>query len=496
VSELLEARGVQKAFGGVAALLDGSLSVRAGEIHAVLGQNGAGKSTLMNVLAGDVARDGGTITLGGAAYAPRSPLEARKAGVAMVHQELSICPHLTVAENVMLTDLPSKGVAIDFQMMREKARKALDPLAGKGRIDVDVLARELSPASLQLVEIARALAGESCRVLLLDEPTSSLAAGDVERLFDVLRELRSRGDLAIVYLSHFLEEVKAIADRFTVLRDGKTVGQGDVATTPIETMVELMAGRPVEALFPRSQRTPGDVVLSVVDLAGDRAPKKASLELRKGEVLGLAGLVGAGRTELLRCIFGLDEVRAGTIKVGAHLGPASPAERLDEGVGMLSEDRKAEGLCLGLSIAANLTLSKLDDLGPGPLILAAKEDAVAKRWIDKIGVKCRDPEQTIGELSGGNQQKVAILRLLHHDVDVLLLDEPTRGIDVEAKAQIYALIDELAARGKAVLVVSSYLPELVGICDRIQVMSRGVLGEARDARTTTEAALLREATGA
>jgi ribose transport system ATP-binding protein len=492
----LEARGVKKAFGGVAALVDGTLSVRAGEIHAVLGQNGAGKSTLMNILAGDVVPDAGELTLGGARYAPGSPLEARKAGVAMVHQELSICPHLSVAENVMLFSLPARGGVVDVAAMRTRTAEVLDPLAGKGAIDPDAPARELSPASLQLVEIARAIADPSCRVLLLDEPTSSLAAGDVERLFDVLRGLRARGDLAIVYLSHFLEEVKEIADRFTVLRDGATVGQGDVESTPIGTMVELMAGRPVEQLFPRSAHTPGDVVLSVASLAGDPMPKKASLELRKGEVLGLAGLVGAGRTELLRCIFGLDAVRSGTVKVGLAVGPASPARRLDQGVGMLSEERKGEGLCLGLSIADNLTLSKLDGLGPGPLVLAANEDATARRWIQKLGVKCQGPEQKISELSGGNQQKVAIARLLHHDVDVLLLDEPTRGIDVEAKSQIYALVDELAQRGKAVLVVSSYLPELVGICDRVQVMSRGALGPSHDASATTEATLLREATGA
>ncbi|HVY45519.1 MAG TPA: sugar ABC transporter ATP-binding protein, partial [Minicystis sp.] len=334
------------------------------------------------------------------------------------------------------------------------------------------------------------------RVLILDEPTSSLGAGDVTRLFDVLRGLRARGDLAIVYLSHFLEEVKAIADRFTVLRDGATVGEGDVASTPVERMVELMAGRPVAQLFPRSARTPGDVVLAVRDLAGTRAPKRASLELRRGEVLGVAGLVGAGRTELVRAIFGLDAVRGGQVKVGAYAGPASPWRRLEQGVGMLSEDRKGEGLAVGLSIADNMTLSRLEGLGPGPLVVASREEEVARALVTRLGVKCRGPAQKVSELSGGNQQKVAIARLLHHDVDVLLLDEPTRGIDVQAKAQIYELVDGLAAAGKAVLVVSSYLPELLGIADRIQVMTRGVLGAPHDARTTDETTLLREATGA
>jgi ribose transport system ATP-binding protein len=344
------------------------------------------------------------------------------------------------------------------------------------------------------VEIARALAQASCRVLILDEPTSSLAAAEVKRLFAVLRRLQGEG-VSVLYVSHFLEEVKAIADAYTVLRDGRTAGAGAMEGTDAQTLVEKMAGRAVETLFPRSDRAPGEVVLELRDLAGAVKPKRAHLALRRGEVLGIAGLVGAGRTELLRAVFGLDPVRAGTVKVGAFEGPASPGQRLAQGVGLLSEDRKGEGLATALSIADNLTLSTLSRLGPVGFVSGRRQRAAAQRWIAELGIRCQGPAQRAADLSGGNQQKVALARLLEHDVDVFLLDEPTRGIDVGSKAQIYALVDELALAGKAVLLVSSYLPELLGICDRIAVMRRGELGPARPARDLTEHMVLLEATG-
>jgi ribose transport system ATP-binding protein len=495
----LEVRGVRKAYGGVPALADATLDVARGEIHAVLGQNGAGKSTLMNVLAGDTRPDGGHVLLDGAPFTPGSPLEARRAGVLMVHQELSLCPHLSVAENVMLGELPTRNGLVDREAMHRRAAEVLAAFVAPGEppIPVDAPAGDLPLAAQQLVEIGRALSQRSCKVLILDEPTSSLASADVERLFVVLRALRAGGDLAILYLSHFLEEVKAIADGFTVLRDGATVASGRVADVTAAELVERMVGRPVDALFPRTARAPGEVALAIAHVAGERGPRDASLVLRRGEVLGVAGLVGSGRTELLRAIFGLDRVRSGEISVLAHVNAhATPAERLAEGVGMASEDRKAEGLCVGLSIADNLTLSRLEGLGPGPFMLPSRQAAAAAKWMERLGVRAVGPTQPVGELSGGNQQKVALARLLHHDVDVLLLDEPTRGVDVEAKAQIYALIDGLAARGKAVLVVSSYLPELLGMCDRVHVMARGALGPAHDVADVDEASLLAEASGA
>jgi ribose transport system ATP-binding protein len=413
----------------------------------------------------------------------------------MVHQELSLCPHLRVDENILLGVEPTRLGIVRKKAMEERVRAVLAPMLGEGtRIEPEMLVGDLPPASRQLVEIARALAQESLRLLILDEPTSSLGKGDVERLFTVLRGLRERG-LTILYVSHFLDEIEALTDGYTVLRDGKSVGAGRMAETAQSTIVEQMVGRQIEELFPRSARSPGEVLLEIGDLAGEHKPSAASLTLRRGEVLGIAGLIGAGRTELLRAVFGLDPVKRGTIKVGAHLGPATPAARWAEGVGFLSEDRKGEGLSTAMSIADNLTMTRLGDLGPWGFISSARQNAVTRRFIDTLSIRCQGPEQAIADLSGGNQQKVALGRLLYHDVDVLLLDEPTRGVDIGSKAQIYKLIDEQACAGKAVLLVSSYLPELFGICDRIAVMCRGTLGPARPVGETSERAVLREATG-
>jgi ribose transport system ATP-binding protein len=493
----LEVRGAKKAFGATLALGGVDLAVRAGEVHALVGENGAGKSTLLKILAGAQPMDAGEMRLDGAPYAPETPADARKAGVAMVYQELSLCPHLTVAENILLGAEPTRFGFVRRRELVKRAREVLAQLAGEGEAPIDPEARvgDLPPAAQQLVEIARALAQSSCRVLILDEPTSSLAGADVKRLFAVLRRLRAEGT-SVLYVSHFLEEVREIADAYTVLRDGRTAGAGAMEGTTPNALVEKMAGRAIDTLFPRSERTPGEVILDVSDLAGQKKPARASLALRRGEVVGIAGLVGAGRTELLRAIFGLDPVRRGAIKVGAYAGPASPARRLAQGVGLLSEDRKGEGLAVRLSIADNLTLSTLDRLGPAGFIREARMREVTQRWIDTLAIRCRDPEQPVADLSGGNQQKVALGRLLHHDVDVFLLDEPTRGIDVGSKAQIYALIDRLATSGKAVLLVSSYLPELLGVCDRVAVMRRGELGPARPARDLDEHAVLLEATTA
>ena len=492
----LEVRGAHKAFGPTRALEGVDLTVAPGEVHALLGENGAGKSTLLHVLAGAIPLDAGEVRLEGAPYRPAGPRDARRAGVAMVHQELSLCAHLTVAENVLLGAEPTRAGFVRRADLEARAARVLAQLAGDGpAIDPRAMVGRLPPASQQIVEIARALAQSACRVLILDEPTSSLGAGDVARLFAVLRRLRDEG-VSVLYVSHFLEEVREVADAYTVLRDGQRVDSGRMADTSNAKLVEHMAGRAVEALYPRSPRTPGDVALHIEDLAGAARPTRASLTLHRGEVLGIAGLVGAGRTELLRAVFGLDPVRRGEVRVGAFVGPASPARRLAQGVGMLSEDRKGEGLALSLSIAENVTLSMLDRLGSLGFVSAEKQRAVARAEVERLGVRCRDVDQPVRDLSGGNQQKVALGRLLAHDVDVALLDEPTRGIDVGSKAQIYRVIDELALRGKAVLFVSSYLPELLGVCDRIAVMRRGELGPARPAAGLTEHALLLEATGA
>jgi len=491
----LVARGVSKRFGDARVLDDVSLEVRSGSVHAVLGENGAGKSTLMKILAGALGADAGTLELDGAPYAPSDPRVAREQGVAIVYQELSVCPHLTVAENLVLGAEPARFGWISRGAADARARRALAALgADTARLPLAARVGDLSTAEQQLVEIARALSLDDCRLLIVDEPTSSLGGDDVERLFRTLATLRSRG-LGIVYISHFLDEVRAVADDYTVLRDGRVVESGSVAATTNDALVAAMAGQAVERAT-GSARTRGEVLLTVHELGGERRPERASFSLHRGEVLGIAGLVGSGRTELFRALFGLDPVRRGEVRIGAYRGPASPFERLASGVGLVSEDRAREGLALDLSVSENLTLSRLAPLVSRGLLSPEREQSAAERWLRELDVKAKGSSQRVRELSGGNQQKVALARLLHHDVDVLLLDEPTRGIDVRSRAEIHRLIDTLCAQGKAVLMVSSHLDELLQVCDRVAVMHRGVLGPARPARELTERELLHEAAGA
>jgi ribose transport system ATP-binding protein len=495
----LEMRGICKRFGATVAIDDVGVRVAGGRVLALVGENGAGKSTLMKVLSGAIKPDAGQMWLDGVSYRPSNPLEARWAGVAMIYQELSLTPHLSVQENIMLGMEPATLGVIRRRQVRQRAIEAIKEFDNP-ELTPDARVSKLSVGSQQLVEIARALA-IGCRVLVLDEPTSSLTQQDVERLFELIGRLKRQGK-AIVYISHFIEEVKRVADRVTVLRDGKVVGSNNVAAITTDEIISLMVGRQVEELYPRSTRQPGQVILEIEDLAGLEKPESASLKLHRGEVLGIAGLVGAGRTELLRSLFGLEPVRKGRIRLGVYTGPASPVRRWMQGAGILSEDRKEEGLALSLSVADNVTLSRLKGFGPLGLVLPGRQDRAARRWIERLGIRCRGPREPVSSLSGGNQQRVALARLLQHDVDVLLLDEPTRGIDVAAKAMIYGLIDALAsgspAQGrepKAVLMVSSYLPELTGVCDRVAVMCRGRLGPTHRIDEVNEHKLMLEATG-
>jgi len=340
----------------------------------------------------------------------------------------------------------------------------------------------------QVVEIARALASNA-KVIVFDEPTSSLSRHDVECLFATIRKLRCEG-LAIIYISHFLEEIRRVCDRFLVLRDGQTVGGGDVAASTDAQIVAMMVGRSVGELFPYVAHEPAEALLSVDALSGRKLPCQVSLQLRRGEILGIAGLVGAGRTELLRSLFALDPVRAGKVRIAAFAPAATPRARIRAGMGMVSEDRKREGLAQQRSISDNLTYSRLGPYSWFGWLNLRRREAVVQQWIGRMAIKARSPRQAIAELSGGTQQKVAIARVLHQEADVLLLDEPTRGIDVGTKAEIYRLIGELAAAGKAVIFVSSYLPELLATCDRVGVMSRGRLREIRPAKQWTEEEVL------
>lgn len=477
VSPRLILRDIRKAFGATQALGGVSLEVAPGEVHALIGENGAGKSTLMKVLSGVIHPDAGSMELEGAVYRPTDTLDARRHGVAMIYQELSLAPHLPAWENIVLGAEPHRWGWIDRSAAKARAREVLARLAHE-HLDLDRPAAQFSIAEQQVIEIARALL-TSPRVLIMDEPTSSLTQADTERLFQVVRQLQAQG-VSIIYISHFLEEVRQVAQRFTVLKDGLTVGTGDIATTDLGEIVRLMVGREVTDLYPA--RTPrfGAPVFALPE-AG------RSLEVRAGEILGVAGLIGAGRTELLRAAFGLDA--AAGIR-------ATPASRWREGVGFLSENRKEEGLMLPLSVAENMTLTTFSQLARAGWLPPRRLATAAAPWIARLGIKTRDAAQTVGELSGGNQQKVAIARLLAHGTKVFLLDEPTRGIDVGSKAQIYELITQLAGEGCAVVLVSSYLPELFGLCDRIAVMRRGSIVDCRPVAEWSEQTLMTAAIGA
>lgn len=482
-----EMRGISKSFGATIALNDVNLQVAPGEVCALVGQNGAGKSTLMSILSGAIQPDAGSMILDGAAFRPRNPLHGRRSGVAMIYQELSLAPDLSVEENIVLGMEPTRFGCVQRDDMRRRAKDALGQLH-HSEISPETAVSELSVAEQQLVEIGRALA-IGCRVLVLDEPTSSIAREDVLRLFDIIRSLKQQGH-AIVYISHFIDEVKEVADRFVVLRDGCNAGGGRILSATRKQIVEMMVGRPVEELYPRTARTAGAPVLEVENVGAG----STTFTLNRGEVLGIAGLVGAGRTRLLRTIFGLESVKNGRVKAAYFSGRPTPSQSWQSGLGMLSEDRKGEGLAMGLDISDNLTLPRLRGFGPGPLVIPSRQSSIARQWVERLGIRCRDERQAVSELSGGNQQKVALARLLHCDVDVLVLDEPTRGIDVSSKAQIYELIDQLVASNKTVLMVSSYFPELIGICDRVAVMHRGKLGPARPVSEIDENQLMLEAT--
>lgn len=482
----LAMRGVRKAFGPVQALAGVNLEVRPGEVHALIGENGAGKSTLMKVLSGAHRADGGAMELDGASYAPTGPLDARAHGVAMIYQELTLAPHLTVLENIFLgREQRGRLGRMDRKAMRPAVEAALARLEHPD-IRPETLVAELSTGARQLVEVARALVGDA-KVLVMDEPTSSLSRQDTERLFKVVDRLRADG-VSVIYISHFLEEVEEIADRFTVLRDGETVGSGVIGEVELERIIEMMVGRSLDEVFPQVPHEQGEVVLRAQSVRGPHLLQDASFELHAGEIFGIAGLVGAGRTEMLRVLQGLTPLQGGRFDYCGSAGKARYP------CGLLSEDRKEEGLALNLSLGENLTLGHAAPLMQGPWLSHARRRAVTRQWIDELAVRCAGPDQAIGDLSGGNQQKIAFARLLHAGVPVLLLDEPTRGVDVGSKVEIYRLMGRLAAQGKALFVVSSYLPELLGVCDRIAVMHRGVLGPARPVAECSEHGLLEEAT--
>jgi ribose transport system ATP-binding protein len=464
--------GIDKHFPGVQALKASGLEVLPGEVHVLLGENGAGKSTLMKILCGQYAADEGEVVFCGSPIKPTGPLDAERLGLVMIHQELNLVPGLTVAENIFLGHEPTEGGLIADGRMSTEARDLLHRL--RCEIDPDLPVSELSVAEQQLVEIARALQRRA-RLLVMDEPSAALSDAEIEALFAVIRDLVSDG-VPVIYISHRMPEIFAIGDRVTVLRDGHTVGTRTVSETEVAELIQLMVGRTITERVPKREVALGEVALEVDGLIAARFPKPISLSLREGEILGVAGLMGSGRTELARAIFGADPMDGGTVTVaGKTLSGHGPVESIAAGLGFLTEDRKQQGLVLQCTVTENITLTSLDEVSRAWAIDLGAQDELAQTEVDRLHIRVASLDQKIVNLSGGNQQKVVLARWLAARCRVLLFDEPTRGIDVGAKAEIYELIGELVEHGVAILLISSEMPELIGLSDRIAVMHEGSL---------------------
>jgi rhamnose transport system ATP-binding protein len=491
---LLRAINITKSYAGVQALKDASFELRAGEVHALVGENGAGKSTLIKIITGAITADSGALMLEGQALTEHSPRAARALGIAAIYQQPALFPELTVAENIALGFEPTGAWRrINWRARRRRAAELLSEVGA--RIDVETLAGELSMPQQQLVEIARAI-GAAARVLIMDEPTASLSEEDTQNLFNVIRRLRSRG-VGVIYISHRLEELPLIADRVTVLRDGATIDTRSMAEVSRQELIRLMVGRELSAVFPKRAVELGETVLELRGLGCRVAGvHEVSLTVRAGEIVGLAGLVGAGRTALARTIFGLTPKDAGEVRLrGKVIHITDPAQAIGCGIAYLPEDRRRHGVILDMAVSANITLASLDRLARFAAFDFRKEKEIAADYAARLRIKTPSLFTPAAMLSGGNQQKVALSRWLATGPAVLILDEPTQGIDVGAKSEIHALMTELAAQGAAILMISSELPEIIGMSDRVAVMRDGTIAGIVDRGDTTQQRILALALG-
>jgi L-arabinose transport system ATP-binding protein len=486
---VLRADGLSKRFGPVRALEDVTLDVRAGEVLALLGENGAGKSTLLKILSGDHVPDAGRVLIDGAPADVSSPRAAHAAGLRVIAQEPEIIPHVSVAENIHVGALPARGRLFDRGALLERTRADIERLGFAHVLDATTLGERLSPAQRQLVEVLRALASD-VRVIAFDEPTSSLSDHEVDALFALIRRLRGDG-VAVIYVSHRMKEIFEIADRVAVLRDGALVGVRELPATSEAELVRMMVGRDLGQMFARERGPVGDVVLEVDGVTSDDV-SDVSLWVRAGEVVALAGLVGAGRTELARALVGDVPIRSGAVRVGGRpVRLRSPRDAVRAGIGLAPEERKAEALLLKRSIRDNISLAILDRIRRARVVRRDEERRIAQRYADQLRIRTPSIEREVSTLSGGNQQKTVLARWLARQPQVLILDEPTRGVDVGAKAEIYSIIDHLAAEGVALLVISSDLPEVLGIADRVVVMQGGRVAGELDRHEASEETILR-----
>lgn len=490
---ILDMRQIDKSFPGVHALDHVDFNIRRGEVHALMGENGAGKSTLMKVLTGIYKMDSGSIVFEGKEREFTTPKEAQDAGVVIVHQELNMINHLTVAQNIFIGREPKKGMFIDDDKMNKEAAKLFE------RLNIDINPKDkmmdLTVGKQQMCEIAKAVSHDA-KVIVFDEPTAALTDGEIVELFDIIRDLRSKG-MGIVYISHRMNEIEEISDRVTVMRDGTYVGTVNTVDTNKDEIISMMVGRVIYEDPKEESNVPADapVVLKVENLNAGRMVKNVSFELRKGEILGFSGLMGAGRTETARAIFGADEKDSGEIYInGQKVEINSPEDAVNNGIGYLSEDRRRFGIVVEKTVAENVTMATLENYMSGSFIDEEAERKEAENYIEQLSIKTPSPYQKVSNLSGGNQQKVVIAKWLARDCDILIFDEPTRGIDVGAKNEIYQLMNELVAQGKSIIMISSEITEILRMSDRIMVMCEGSITGELDISEATQESIMHAAT--
>lgn len=491
--EVLSIKGVSKGFPGVQALSGVNFQLLKGEVHALLGENGAGKSTLMKILSGALQKDEGEIRIEGEVVNIQTPGEAENHGVAIIYQEFNLIPGLTVAENIFLHRYPRKNGMVDWKQMRENAKKALDQI--QCTLQTEQIVSELTTAEQQMVEIAKATS-LNAKILVMDEPTSSLSEGEANKLFSVVK-LLSQKNVGIIFITHKMDEVFQICDRATILRDGCYITTETISNLTLDNIIEYMVGRPMENVYPPKTNKIGDVFLEVKDLTdGGRKVKPCSFFARKGEILGFAGLVGAGRTELMRLVFGVDKKAGGKIYInGKAIEIDSPKTAIRNKIGLVPEDRRRQGLVLSLSVRHNIVMANMQRAKKKFYLSPSKEKEISQKYISDLIIKTPTQMQVCKLLSGGNQQKVVIAKWLNSDPDIIIMDEPTRGIDVNAKYEIYNIIIRLAEQGKVMIIVSSELPELIGVCDRIMVMHEGTITGELGGANMTQKKIMYLATG-
>lgn len=482
---LLKAENISKSFPGVKALDKVNLTIEGGKVHTIIGENGAGKSTLMKILMGILLPDEGEILYKGVKVKFMSVQEAIKTGISMIHQELLPFPELSIAENIFMGNEPTSRIPgwINKREMNKNAALLMDKLGAK--VDVTRAMKELSIAEMQMVEIAKAISNQS-EIIIMDEPTSALSNREIDILFSIIEELKQQG-IAIIYISHKMDEIFKISDTITVMRDGKHITTCAISAINQKKLISLIVGREINSIFDKKENNPGEVILSVTELTGEKF-KDINFNLRKGEILGIAGLMGSGRTEIVNSIYGLEKIVKGDIFInGKKVKIRSPKDAIKNSIGLVSEDRKKYGLILGSSVKHNISLSSLEKCKNGLFLNLKEENEIANAQINKLNIKTSSSDQLANYLSGGNQQKIVIAKVLLNDADIIIFDEPTRGIDIGAKSEIYKLMNQLTNEGKALIVISSELTEILGISDRILVIREGeIKAELSQAEATQE----------